>query len=250
MAQTAVQLYSLREMAQPLPTVLETVAETSFDGVEFAHRVRDSDIEAVAAAIERTGLDVAGAHVGLDALEDDCEAVLTTYERLGCRRLVVPFLDETHFESSAAVDETARRLSELADTLADHGFSLHYHNHAHEFVDLGDRTAMTALLERTDETLGFELDLGWASAAGVDPVALIERYGDRISLVHVADVDEATQSSVELGDGDLDLESCLAAARAADIDWYVYEHDEPTDPFASLEHGARTLETRRERWST
>lgn len=242
MSQTAIQLYTLRKIDDPLPTVLEAVATTSFDGVEFAHRVRDADIKTVATTLERTGLSTASVHVGLEDLEESLEETVSRCDRLDCDTLVVPYLDETHFESTEAIESTAERLSAMATAVADRGFKLHYHNHDHEFVDCGDLTAIELLLDESDPSLGFELDLGWAVAGGVDPVALIERYGDRISHVHFADVDTETMSPVELGDGDVDLEACLSAARYATVEWYVYEHDEPTNARNSLEHGATVLE--------
>ncbi|MFC6906483.1 sugar phosphate isomerase/epimerase [Halalkalicoccus tibetensis] len=242
MARTAVQLYTLRGIDDPLPAVLESVAETSLDGVEFAHRVAGADTNEVLATLEGTGLEVAAAHVGLDALEDDYGETTALYDELGAEDLVVPWLDPPHFESEAAVAEIAERLNDVAGRLADDGFTLHYHNHDQEFVDCGGHSAMDELLERTDGSIGFELDLGWANAGGADPVALLDRYGERISHVHFADADAASASPTELGEGDLDLEACAEAARSAGVEWYIYEHDEPADPHESLSYGAETLD--------
>lgn len=102
---------------------------------------------------------------------------------------------------------------------------------------------MDELLERTDEAIGFELDLGWANVGGADPVDLLDQYGERISHVHFADADVASASPTELGEGDLDLEACAEAARSAGVEWYIYEHDEPADPHESLAYGAETLDS-------
>ncbi|WP_229380144.1 hypothetical protein [Haloterrigena salifodinae] len=51
---------------------------------------------------------------------------------------------------------------------------------------------------------------------------------------------------VELGDGEVDTDACAAAARDAGAEWLLYEHDEPSDPVASLGYGARALAERRE----
>lgn len=243
MVQTAIQLYSLRKIDEPLSAVLESVAETSFDGIEFAHRITDADIEEVVATLEKTGLSIAAAHVDLDALESDYEQTTALYEKLGCTDLVIPWLDYPNFESEEAIGAVADRLNEVADSLSEDGFTLHYHNHDQEFVDCGKHTAMDELLMRTDESIGFELDLGWANAGGVNPVNLLERHGERISHVHFADADAKSMTAVELGEGDLDLEACVDAVRTADIEWYIYEHDEPTDPYESLSHGAETLDS-------
>ena len=242
MVRTAIQLYSLRSIDEPLPAVLDLIGETSLDGVEFAHRVRNADTDAVLDALDRNDLAPAAAHVGLDALEDDYEGATALYDRLGCDTLVVPWLDPEHFESAETVADAASRLGAVANDLADDGFDLQYHNHDQEFVPLGDGTAMDELLASVDD-LGFEIDLGWARAAGADPTALVERYADRVSHAHFADADAETMTCVDLGEGDLDLDACLDAVRAADVEWYVYEHDDPDDPRASLRHGAETLDS-------
>ncbi|SFT00308.1 sugar phosphate isomerase/epimerase family protein [Halostagnicola kamekurae] len=242
MTRTAIQLYSLRDLEEPIPSILDRIGETSFDGVEFAHRVGQTEPREIERALERTGLTPAAAHVGLEALEEDLSETVELYTQFGCDTFVVPYLDDDHFASPEAVESTATRLSEVAAALEGHGIDLHYHNHDHEFVACGDRTAMEALLERTDDAVGFEIDLGWANVGGVDPVSLLERYRDRISLVHLADAETSTGTPTELGEGDLDLEACLDAVERTNAEWGIYEHDRPTDPIRSLSDGAETLE--------
>lgn len=248
MVDCAVQLYALRDLDASVPDLLELVAGAGFDGVEFAYRVRDESPETVREALDRTGLDAAAAHVSVDALEDDYPATIDFYDRLGVDRLVVPWLDPSRFETTAAVDAVATRLSDLAAALDRDGFRLAYHTHDHEFVALGGgtdpgagETALDALLARTDDRLGFEPDVGWAAVGGVDPAALIDRYADRITHVHVADADVARGASVALGEGDVDLNAVVASARAADATWLVYEHDDPRSPRSSIERGAAAL---------
>ncbi|NHN59663.1 MULTISPECIES: sugar phosphate isomerase/epimerase [Halorussus] len=232
----AIQLYTLRDLDEPLPDLLARVGETAFEGVEFAG-LGDSDPEEIRDALDDAGLEAAGAHVGIEALEDDLAGVVEIYEALGCDRIVVPYLDESAFESEAAVSDTADRLSAIADRLDDRGVALGYHNHDHEFVDLGGESAYEHLADATDFDL--ELDLGWADAAGHDPADLLAEYGDRVPLVHLKDVADTTP--VELGEGDLDVEASVEAAEDAGTEWLIYEHDRPDDPEASLAHGAETL---------
>lgn len=250
MVHTAIQLYTLRDVDRPLPALLERVAETEFEGVEFAHRVKDADPEVIRGVLDETGLIAAGAHVGLDQLESDLESTVAHYRTLGCERLIVPYLDESHFETREAVTETATRLSEVAEELAEHGISFGYHNHDHEFVALDTEdgsasetdddspsdNAFEVLIEES-EGVDIELDVGWVAAAGYDPVGILERHGDRVPMIHVADVTEDGDPA-EVGDGVTDLEACATVAIDAGAEWFVYEHDEPDDPLASLDHGA------------
>jgi sugar phosphate isomerase/epimerase len=236
---SAIQLYTLRDLDDTLPELLERVGETEFEGVEFAG-LDDADLDEIRDTLDDTGLDAAAAHVGIEDLEADLDGVVETYRTLDCDRVVVPYLDETHFASRQAVADTGRRLTELAARLDDRGIHFGYHNHDHEFTDIGDADAESAFDQLADETdLDLELDVGWAAAAGRNPVELLDRLHGRVPLVHLKDA--AGTTPVELGEGDLDVAECVRAAREAGTEWLVYEHDEPTDAEASLAHGAETL---------
>lgn len=242
MSTTAIQLYTLRNIDESLPSLLDRVGETNFDGVEFAHRFADADTTAVADALDRTGLEAVSAHVGIEALESDLEGTIEAYDEIGCDTLVVPWLDQEHFADIDAVTETATRLTNLAEQVSDSGGTLHYHNHDHELVAVEGQTALDELVQQSSDALGIEVDTGWVEAGGSDPAAFIETYANRIDLVHITDCDAATATPVEVGTGDVDIEQCLDAARANDVTAFVYEHDEPNDPLESLEHGATVLD--------
>lgn len=234
----AINLYTVRELDEPLLDVLKRVARAGYDGVEFAGV--EADPEDVRERLDDLGLAVTGAHVPIEALEEEFEATVDRYRALGCERVVVPYLDEKAFASLEESEQTARRLDALGGRLTEQGFDLNYHNHDHEFTDLEETTGFEAFAERS--AVGLELDLGWIEAAGADPAELLERYADRVSLVHCKDTRSGTP--VELDEGDLDLGTCLDAAREADVEWLVYEHDAPDDPVESLERGVETLRRR------
>jgi len=245
---TAIQLYSIRDIDAPLPDVLARVGETAFDGVEFAHRFPDADADRIAAALHDADLDVAGAHVGVERAETEADVLSERYGSVGTDRAVLPHVEASHFADEASVRALADRLNDVGRHLADRELAFHYHNQDHEFVRLGDRTGFDLLVAATDpELVGFELDVGGAVAAGEDPVALLERYGDRISLVHVKDVSAtdpapgAGQNCVPIGTGDVDVPAVVRAAREAGVEWLIFENDEPEDAVQALERGAEVL---------
>lgn len=228
------QLYSLHAVDDPLPTLIERVGETSFEGVEFAG-IGDSTVAEIADALDRAGLEAAGAHVGLEDIEDDPETVAETYGELGCEDVVVPWLDPEHFESVESVEAAGERLSAAADALEDRGLSLHYHNHDQEFADLNGEPALAHLVEVADG-VGLELDVGWAGAAGYDPLPLLDEYADRIDLVHLKDYAAGTGDVVEVGEGDLDVGATVEASRERGFDWLIYEAEERPDSYETLSH--------------
>ena len=237
MVRPAIQLYTLREFEAPLTETLGRVADTAYEGVEFAGLGEESP-EAVADALDETGLEAVGAHVPLDSLRDDYEATVEAYETVGCERIVVPSYGEEGFASESAIAEAAEELTTLADRLADDGFEAHYHNHTYEFAQLSGEfgTAYDVFADRTDDRLGLEFDVGLARHGGVSPTAYLDRYADRISLVHLTDTvpDDDGKLHVDLGEGVVDLRACVRAAVDADAAWLIHENGLTTDPEATL----------------
>ena len=195
--------------------------------------------------LDRLGLSVAGIHVKFDSLPGErsptvspervtelCRAVDTT-------NVVVPYLGAACFEDEQAVNQTATALSTLASSLVDDGITLHYHNHEQEFQRIDGKYAIEILLERTD--LKLELDTGWAAYAGADPVALLQTYSDRISMVHVKDVDSENGTATQLGTGCLDLDRLGDYLRDSTVEWSIYEHDSPESPLDVMVEGQHRL---------
>jgi len=252
MPRLAVQLYTLRSLDEPLVSLLNQIADLGYDGVEFAYRVQETPTDKVRDALDRTGLSAAAAHVPIESLEQEYDSTVDLYTHLGCDTLVVPWIDPDRFETVEQVADVAERLNTLAADLAADGFSLAYHHHDHEFVavesaDHAQWTALDELLDRTDDRVGLEVDLGWALVGGVAPDLLLNRYADRITHVHVSDADVAAGEPVGLGDGDLDLTALADALDRVDADWWIYEHDDPEDPIASITTGIDGLRGHAER---
>jgi sugar phosphate isomerase/epimerase len=237
------QLYTLRNLDESLVETIERVGTTAYEGVQFS-RLGDADVDALATALEAAGLATAGAHVDLDALTDDPAAVLDSYRTLDCSELVVPSYDESAFETAAGARDAGARLAELADRLAGDGVGLHYHNHTFEFTPLGDDgTRAYDEFAAAADGVGLEVDTGLANHAGVDPVALLERHADRLSLVHLTDSrpDDEDALHVDIGEGTVDVEACVDAAAAAGADWLLFEHGLTDDPPGSIERAADRL---------
>lgn len=234
MTNVGFQLYSLHDVQDPIPAMIERVGKTSFDGVELAG-LGDGKTADIATACDETGLSLAAAHVGLDDIEADPDAVAATYSDLGCTDLVVPWLDPDVFETRAAIETAGERLTTAATDLAPHGIDLHYHNHGHEFTRVDDRFGLDVLLDAADG-VGLELDLGWVGAAGHDPLPFLESRADRVDFVHLKDYDGATGETVEVGSGDLDIAATVDLVRDHDVEWLIYEAEGRPDSYETLDH--------------
>jgi sugar phosphate isomerase/epimerase len=242
---TAINLFTLRDIDEPLPRVLDRVADAGYDGVEFLHRLPEADTETVVQTLAERELAVPGAHLGpftpLSGLPDEFEATIDTYDAVGCAMLSVS-VGEEHLDSRVGIQETASQLESLADRAGEHDIDVLYHNHHWEFRSLDGSTPFDLLFDTLDDRIGLELDIGWVAAGGDDPVERIHRHADELSILHVKDVDTAEKKSVEVEEGDVNLTACIDAARAEGVEWFIYEHDEPAEPVESLHIGAEFLD--------
>jgi sugar phosphate isomerase/epimerase len=143
------------------------------------------------------------------------------------------------YENTLATAETMNRLGKRS--VKNGTGPIFGHNHDGEFrtryVDtLGDGTLKSAwqiLVENTDPRwVAFQLDVGWATIGGEDPVALVEEFGERIELLHVKDVaDIASRTQTTVGQGIVDWAGVFAAAQG-NVKQYVIEQDPPVEPFS------------------
>jgi sugar phosphate isomerase/epimerase len=137
------------------------------------------------------------------------------------------------YENVLATAETMNRLGERS--VKNGTGKLFGHNHQQEFtttyadpVTGETKSAWQILVENTDPRyVAFQLDVFWAADAGVDVVDLIERYGDRIELLHIKDGDlngEGRGIPSDVGEGEIDWAPILDAAQGK-VKYYVVEYD-------------------------
>ena len=241
--QISLQLYTVRDLTSAdMPGTLRRLSEIGYTAVEFAGYGGLSPRE-LRTTLDECGLLASGAHVPLGDWETDPEAILEGLKTLDCAHAVVPTaLREGR--DAGAVSRLAANLNRWGGLCSPEGVTLSYHNHDFEFEPLeGGATMWEVLLHETDPALvKLELDLYWASYAGVDPSSLLEELGDRIPLVHLKDmVPDAARSDAPVGTGTMPWTGLLEAADRAGVEWYIVEQDNPGDPLEDVQSSLRYL---------
>jgi len=115
------------------------------------------------------------------------------------------------------------------------GLTLCYHNHESEFKTVDGQVPYDVFLSQLDaDTLKMELDLGWATHSGNDPVAIFKKNPGRFPLWHVKDIDKATGKPVEVGAGYVDFKNIFANASTAGMKHFFVEQDGAPKPFENI----------------
>ncbi len=105
--------------------------------------------------------------------------------------------------------------NKLATELAAYGLKFGYQNHGFEFESFDGVQALELLMRYSDpDQLFLELETFWATYAGLDPVALIQKYGARCKCLHLHDLmAKGGLKNAALGTGVLDLEGIVQAGK-------------------------------------
>ena len=143
----------------------------------------------------------------------------------------------------------AEQFNKLGEQIKKAGLQLAYHNHNFEWRAYDGVGAYDEFLRLTDPTLvKLELDCGWTTVAGQDPVAYLTKYADRYTLLHIKDfqkgfkprttirdTDAGPLEPTELGRGAIDYRKVFAAARKAKIRGLFVEQEPPFTVLPALE---------------
>lgn len=177
------QLYSIRDITpKDFEGALKKVSEIGYKMVEpagfFGHDAKD-----VAAWLTKYGLTVCGTHTGWQAIESDFDATIAYHKAIGAKRIIVPGADTS---TKKSLDEFIDFVNKYQPLVTKEGLELLYHNHSREFLPNNDGIVAHEELEKRTEIL-FEIDTYWAFVAKADPIALLDRLGKRVPVIHLKD---------------------------------------------------------------
>lgn len=174
------QLYSFGfDCPLSLLEKIKAAGEMGYSGVEFARGYEEIPVEEVQKALDEAGVKAVSAHVAFNFMEQD----LPYLAKLGVKYVACPM---AAFNTIEEAKETAEDLNKFGQIAKQYGITIGYHNHTGEFYQVDGKYLMDVLMENTDpETVAFEIDCGWASAAGIDPVAYIQQHAGRIAAIHI-----------------------------------------------------------------
>lgn len=257
-----IQLYTLANMLRDNPeAAVASVAETGYQTVEIPSYLGKTPAD-LRALFDANNLRCTAAHVGMrpgtseePGLLGDIDRLSADMHQLGVTNVYAPSMmipggigiSPREGEGYAFISRVAQamgedhwkrmaaQLNDIGRKLAANDIAFGYHNHNYEFAPVGQSTGFEMLIAETDpELVSFELDVGWAAAAGHDPTQLFNNDPGRYSAIHMKDIQASTQPNLalkmnptEVGSGALDWKTLLPAAHAAGVRHFFLEQEPP-----------------------
>jgi sugar phosphate isomerase/epimerase len=143
----------------------------------------------------------------------------------------------------------AEEFNKIGEQIKRAGLQLGYHNHNFEWKAYGNTTGYDEFLRLTDASLvKLELDCGWATVAGQNPVSYLTKFPDRYTLLHIKDFkkgftprttllgrDPGAPVGTELGHGAIDYHQVFEAAKKTKVRVLYVEQEPPFQEIPALE---------------
>lgn len=148
-----------------------------------------------AALAKKHGLTIISSHARAKFDAKDVEGTLAAWGKIfddhkamGCKYVILPM----NFWSNTVdgLKAECALMNKIGDEANKRGIKFGYHNHSMEFAKVPgtDQYFEDFLIANTDPAkVFFEMDVYWATVGGVDPVAYLKKYADRIRVLHIKD---------------------------------------------------------------
>lgn len=268
-AQMGLELYTVRDViVKDYPGTLEKVSQIGYKEVEPAESYNHMSPKAFRALLDRLGLRMPSTHSGITAGEVSVvEKQLEGFQIMGIqytslsesqppRRLVrrqsTPARRtriKARMERGRTVDEVKREAAlynQYGKIAQKFGIKILRHNHTMEFQPCQGSKLMPydiLLADTNPEYVAMQMDVGWATVAGQDPIEWFHKHPGRFVLWHVKDAaclkclppvsDESARLRearlVPVGEGDVDYKRIFKFAGLAGMKHFAIEQDSAAD---------------------
>ena len=234
------QLYSVRNLLpKNFEGTLQQLGAAGYKEVEAAGYF-DKTAAELGNALQKAGLKCISTHHQLGQLKTQFDQLIEYGQALGLEYIICSWAG-VHRDPTRTGDlnlddwrYVADQFNEIGRKVKGAGMTFGYHNHIVEFGRENGVVFFDELLKRTDPKLvEFEMDCGWVTVGGGDPVAYLHKYPNRISMLHLKDFKKAAKPfsptappvPTELGRGSIDYGPIFAAAKKGTIKHYFVEQE-------------------------
>jgi sugar phosphate isomerase/epimerase len=229
------QLYSVRNLLpKDFEGTLHQLSAAGYKDVEAAGYFNKTAAE-FRHAMDQAGLRCISAHHTLVQLRSQLDELIEYGHTLGLEYIICSSSGGVHRDPSAKGELTlddwryvAGEFNRIGEKLKSAGITFGMHNHVPEFAVENGTLVYDELLRLTDPRyVVFEMDCGWVTAAGHNPVDYLSKAPERFPLMHVKDMTREPDGkfhSVVMGTGVVNYGPILRAATG--LKHYFIEQEE------------------------
>lgn len=229
------QLYSVRDLLpKDFDGTLHQLSAAGYKEVESAGYFNKTAAE-FRQAMDRAKLRCISGHYTLKLLRSQLGELVEYAHTVGLEYMICSWSGDVHRDPNAKGDLSlddwhyvADELNRVGAKVKAAGMTFGMHNHVPEFANFDGVIVYDELMRLTDPLyVVFEMDCGWVTAAGHNPVDYLSKAPERFPLLHVKDMARTPDGkfhSVVMGTGVVDYRPILKAATG--LKHYFIEQEE------------------------
>ena len=243
------QLYTLRDlMPQDPKGTLQQIADMGYQQIEGYEGELGifwgMEPQEYKDYLDSLGLTMVSTHVNINEnFAEKCQQAAS----IGVKYMICPYIGAQ--QDKAAWQAVVDQFNAAGKVCEDNGIRFAYHNHAYSFEEVDGIVPQAFMMDNTDDTVDYEMDIYWVVTAGADPIEWLEKYPGKWRLSHVKDRKKGApledhEASVNLGMGSIDFPRILKVAQEQGMEYYILEQEnyENSTPLKSAAAGAQYLE--------
>ncbi|MCQ9626865.1 sugar phosphate isomerase/epimerase [Cetobacterium somerae] len=221
---------------------LKNAKEMGYDGVQLSGfgRVTNEIIDFYRDTCKELGLKIVATHINYLDLTENLDLVIKAHKEWNCDLCGIGAMPINYQGSYEKYIEFANIIDGIGKSLLKENIFFMYHMHAFEFMKFNNKFGLEILMENTSiKNVKLLIDTYWAQYGGVNILALIDRYSDRINTIHLKDMkiistgekffDLGKQVICPLGEGNIDFKPIVEKIKKLKIDWIIIEQDYSLD---------------------
>lgn len=204
----------------------------------------------IRSVLDKYGLKAVTSHRSFDDFKKNLDEIIEYNKTIGSDLCGIGMMPSQYMTDNSTLSEFIGEVNKMCETLKTENMYFGYHNHAVEFAQLDGKLIFDRLIEETNpEIFNFIADTYWFQVGGKTPQQIIRLLGKRAMAVHFKDFGVNIENwqvpqITEVGNGNLDWDSIIAACDEAESRWALVEQDcnwIDNDPFKALEMSYKFL---------
>lgn len=243
-----VQLYSLRDIIKDkvsLEKTLEQIKKLGVDIVELTNAYGATPKELMQIS-HNTGVKIHSTHTDFQRLTKETEKVIEEHLEFGCNNIGIGCMPRNLYDISKIEElkKFGNCLNNIGSIAEKYNTTVTYHNHAFEFNKIAQKSVLDYIIEYTNNNIMLTLDLYWVTVGGEDAFDAIEKYKNRINILHLKDYKKGIfrPKMLAVGKGQLNIIGLLKKAETCGIEYAMIELDRSKQPMDDIIYGIHYLQ--------
>ncbi len=234
-APLGVQAYTFRKSFPiNIAKTLDTIQMMGFTEMEStSHGLPPEEFKRMC---NQRGISIPSSEASYDQFVKLPDSIAHVAKALGAKYVMCAWIPHQGALTLEDAEKAVGVFNKAGKLLKDSGLIFCYHAHGYEFQPYKNGTLLDYLIKKTNpKYVSFEMDIFWIIFGGGNPVALMEKYGNRWKLIHLKDMRKGTvgnlsggtsvENDVALGTGEIDIPAILKEAKKIGIKHYFIEDE-------------------------